>query len=330
MEIYISGSLAYDRIMTFPGHFADHILPSKIHVLNVCFNINGLVEKFGGTAGNIAYTLNLLGERPFIVATAGDDFEHYRRWLEHNGLDGRWIKRIAGVLTAGAYITTDLNDNQITAFNPGAMAYPADLPPLDDGTQPVIVHIAPGNKEDMLGLARRCKARRVPFIFDPGQSLNIWSGDEIAEAVDGALCFISNDYELSHFLKLTRWQRSDLEARVGMIVTTQGPDGSLLRIDGEKVFIPAVVPPAVVDPTGAGDAYRAGFLKGLALGQDPPVCCHIGSVAASFAVEHHGTQEHHFHWDAFADRLERHFGYRLTSPKADRCPRKTAESSPIP
>lgn len=316
MEIYISGSLAYDRIMSFPGHFADHILPNKIHVLNVCFNINGLVEKFGGTAGNIAYTLKLLGERPLIVATAGDDFDRYRRWLEHNELDCRWIKRISGVLTAGAYITTDLNDNQITAFNPGAMAFSADLPPLDNGTQPSLVHIGPGNKEDMAGLAQRCKSRGIPFVFDPGQSLNIWSGPEIAEAVDGALCFISNDYELSHFLKLTRWQRADLEARVGMVVTTHGPDGSLLRLNGDKVFIPAVAPPAVVDPTGAGDAYRAGFLKGLALGQDPTVCGHMGSVAASFAVEHHGTQEHRFDWKAFSDRLEKHFGYRLNMPEA--------------
>ncbi|MEJ5347268.1 MAG: carbohydrate kinase family protein [Desulfosoma sp.] len=311
MEIYISGSLAYDRIMTFPGHFADHILPNKIHVLNVCFNINGLVEKFGGTAGNIAYTLSLLGEKPWIVATAGDDFGRYERWLHEHGLDTKWIKRLSGVLTAGAYITTDLNDNQITAFNPGAMAFCADLPALTDGNQGALVHIGPGNKTDMLALARRCRACGVPFVFDPGQSLNIWSGEEIAEAVEGALCFISNDYELSHFLKLTRWQLSDLASRVRLIITTQGPEGSVLRIHEEKVFIPAVTPPVVVDPTGAGDAYRAGFLKGLALGLDPAMCCHLGSVAASFAVEHHGTQEHVFDWQAFCQRFEKHFGYQV-------------------
>ncbi|ROR02973.1 carbohydrate kinase family protein [Desulfosoma caldarium] len=311
MNIYISGSLAYDRIMTFPGYFADHILPSKIHVLNVCFNINGLVEKFGGTAGNIAYTLSLLQESPWIVATAGDDFERYERWLRHHGLRTQWIKRIAGVLTAGAYITTDQNDNQITAFNPGAMAFPADLPPLNDGAHSTLVHIGPGNKTDMSELARRCRSGGVPFVFDPGQSLNIWSGEEIAEAVDGALCFISNDYELSHFLKLTNWQLSDLASRVEMIITTQGPEGSLLQVREDKIFIPAVTPTEVVDPTGAGDAYRAGLLKGLAMKQEPTVCCHMGSVAASFAVEHHGTQEHHFHWKAFCDRFEKHFGYKV-------------------
>lgn len=251
------------------------------------------------------------------MATAGDDFAHYKQRLDQHGLDTRWIKQISGVLTAGAYITTDLNDNQITAFNPGAMAYPADLPPLTDGRRPTLVHIAPGNKTDMFELARRCRDTGVPFVFDPGQSLNIWTGDEIADAVEGAFCFISNDYELSHFLKMTRWQRSDLESRVHMIITTQGPDGSILQIQGEKIFIPAVSPPVIVDPTGAGDAYRAGFLKGLALGEDPTVCCHLGSVAASYAVEHHGTQEHYFDWGDFCDRFEEHFGYRVKSGEND-------------
>jgi len=162
MELFISGSLAYDRIMDFPGHFADHILPHKIHVLNVCFNINGLVEKFGGTAGNIAYTLALLRETPFIVATCGDDFYNYAQWLAQNGVSTRWIKKIPGVLTAGAYITTDLDDNQITAFNPGAMAYEADIPPLNSGRENALVFIAPGNKKDMLAFAAEARSARVP------------------------------------------------------------------------------------------------------------------------------------------------------------------------
>ena len=205
MEIFISGSLAYDRIMDFPGYFADHILPNKIHVLNVCFNINGLVEKFGGTAANIAYTLALLGEQPGIVATAGDDFDRYERWLAENRLPTRWIKRIPGVLTAGAYITTDLDDNQITAFNPGAMAFEVDLPSFDGEHGESLVFVAPGNKTDMLGFTERCRQQGVPFFFDPGQSLNIWQGEELREAVAGALCFISNDYELSLFLQMTGW-----------------------------------------------------------------------------------------------------------------------------
>ena len=155
MEIYISGSLAYDRIMDFPGRFADHILPHKIHLLNVCFNISGLIEKFGGTAGNIAYSLARLGEKPFIVATSGDDFDRYESWLSENGLSSRWIKKIPGVLTAGAYITTDQDDNQITAFNPGAMAFESDLPPLDTLGDQALVFIGPGNKTDMASLDRK-------------------------------------------------------------------------------------------------------------------------------------------------------------------------------
>ena len=308
MEIFISGSLAYDRIMTFPGYFADHILPSKIHVLNVCFNINGLVEHFGGTAGNIAYSLTLLGESPYIVATAGEDFERYEQWLKENGASTRWIKRIPEVLTAGAYITTDLNDNQITAFNPGAMAHTADLPPLDGSAGEALALVGPGNKDDMAAMARKARKAGTPFIFDPGQSLNIWSGEEIREAVKGALCFISNDYELSLFLEMTRWSLKTLLSEVQVVVTTQGPEGSILNRQGEKIFIPAVPAGEVRDPTGAGDAFRAGLLKGLVLKMDWEACCQMGSVAAVYAVERHGTQAHRMSREDFRARYEKHFG----------------------
>jgi len=308
MKIFISGSLAYDRIMDFPGHFADHILPHKIHVLNVCFNISGLVEKFGGTAANIAYSLALLGEQPEIVATAGDDFEHYDQWLRENGLTTRRIKRIPGVLTAGAYITTDLDDNQITAFNPGAMAYDSDLPSLDGGSDQTLVFVAPGNKNDMRTLAELCRQYRVPFLFDPGQSLNIWPGEELREAVGGAQCFISNEYELSLFLQMTGMTMDTLYQQVRIVVTTHGPEGSILDVQGERTLIPAVAVRQVSDPTGSGDAFRGGLLKGLAMGLDWLTCCQMGTVAAAYAVEHYGTQEHRFDWQSFRERFENHFG----------------------
>jgi adenosine kinase len=308
MRTFISGSLAYDRIMDFPGRFADHILPHKIHVLNVCFNINGLVEKFGGTAGNIAYTLSRLGELPFIVATAGDDFDHYRDWLLSNRLPDRWVKRIPGVLTAGAYITTDMDDNQITAFNPGAMAFEAELPSLSDSTEPTQVLIGPGNKRDMLDFAVKARDSGVPFFFDPGQSLNIWEGEEIREAVRGALCFISNDYELSQFLEIAGWKMDSLYRTVEMVITTRGPEGVLLDRQGEKILIPAVPVKDVLDPTGAGDAFRAGVLKGRALELDWETCCQMGTVAAAYAVEHYGTQEHRLDWQAFCQRYDVNFG----------------------
>lgn len=315
MRIFISGSLAYDRIMDFPGRFADHILPDKIHVLNVCFNINGLVEKFGGTAGNIAYTLALLDEQPHIVATAGQDFKRYEEWLTQNRISTRWIKIIPDVLTAGAYITTDQDDNQITAFNPGAMAYDADLPPLDgmDG-RGTVVFIAPGNKRDMLAFSLRARAAGVPFFFDPGQSLNTWERDELREAVSGALCFVSNDYELSQFLRITEWSEEDLYQRVEVVVTTLGPDGATVGKGPNKVLIPAVPVPEVLDPTGAGDAFRAGLLKGWCFGMDWEISCQMGVVAATYAVEQYGTQEHFTDWRSFCRRYRRHFG-----PLLDAC-----------
>lgn len=308
MSIYVSGSLAYDRIMDFPGHFADHILPEKIHVLNVCFNINGLVEKFGGTAGNIAYTLALLGEKPYIVATCGEDFARYENWLAQNNLSPRWIKRIPGVFTAGAYITTDLDDNQITAFNPGAMFHEADLPPLNGEEKDTMVFIGPGNKTDMKSLAQKAREKNLPFIFDPGQSLNIWDGKELKEAVAEALCFISNDYELSLFLQMTGWNVKSLYERVQVVITTRGPEGVILGARGERTFIPAVPVKNVLDPTGAGDAFRSGLLKGWSMGLEWDVCCQMGVAAASFSVEAYGTQEHTMTWDSFCQRYEANFG----------------------
>lgn len=308
MSIFISGSLAYDRIMAFPGHFADHILPDKIHVLNVCFNISGLVEKFGGTAGNIAYTLAKLNESPFIVATCGDDFERYSRWLSENNLPNRWIKNISGVFTAGAYITTDLDDNQITAFNPGAMAFEANLPPLNGDGGDAMVFIAPGNKDDMKNMASNARQSGVPFFFDPGQSLNIWRGDELRDAVRGAYCFISNDYELSLFLQMTSWTLEKLYNHVEVVITTRGAEGVILDLHGEKTLIPAAPVRDVLDPTGAGDAFRAGLLKGKQMGLPLDICCQMGVVTATFAIEHHGTQEHRMDWQGFCSRYEAHFG----------------------
>jgi len=294
--------------MDFPGRFADHILPDKIHVLNVCFNINGLVEKFGGTAGNIAYTLSLLEERPYIVAAAGEDFARYADWLVQNNLSTRWIKEISGVLTAGAYITTDLDDNQITAFNPGAMAHESDLPPLDGTKTGTGVFIAPGNKRDMMAFAGKARDAGVPYFFDPGQSLNTWERDELRQAASGALCFISNDYELSQFLQLAEWTVETLYKQVQVVVTTLGPDGVMLDMHGERLLIPAISIPEVLDPTGAGDAFRGGLLKGWSMGIEWDICCQMGAVAATYAIEQVGTQEHYMDWRTFSRRYKTHFG----------------------
>ncbi len=219
-----------------------------------------------------------------------------------------WVKAIPGVLTAGAYITTDMDDNQITAFNPGAMAFEADLPPVEESGTRSFVFIGPGNKNDMKNFAERARKSGIPFFFDPGQSLNIWDGGELRDVVEGAHCFISNDYELSMFLQMTGFSMKDLYARVENVVTTRGPEGCVLDRHGDKVFTPALTVENALDPTGAGDAFRAGLIKGLAMDLPWEIACQMGVVVAAFAVEHHGTQEHHFTWDVFRGRYELRFG----------------------
>jgi adenosine kinase len=308
MRIFVSGSLAFDRIMDFPGRFADHILPEKIHILNVCFMVNGLTERFGGTAGNIAYNLALLGEKPVILATVGRDFAPYLEWLNRQGLPVAGIKEIPEELTAGAYITTDQSDNQITGFNPGAMKYPSLYP--FDGVAPdrALAIVAPGNLEDMLAYTRRYKTLGVPYIFDPGQSIPAWGHGELQEMTTGALALIANDYELELLRRKTGLDEAGLLRLTGVIIATRGEEGSMLLTDAGKEDIPAIPARQVLDPTGAGDAYRAGLLKGLALGEDWPLAARLGAVLASFAVEQQGTQEHKVPHSDFWERYARNFG----------------------
>jgi adenosine kinase len=308
MQIFVSGSLAYDRIMDFPGRFVDHILPEKIHILNVCFMVNGLTERFGGTAGNIAYNLALLGEKPVILATAGKDFGPYREWLTSLGLPLMGIKEIPEEFTAGAYITTDLSDNQITGFNPGAMKHRSEF--NFDGVDPAaaLAIVAPGSLEDMLVYTRAYKARGVPYIFDPGQSIPAWGGAELQEMASGAAALIVNDYELEMFRQKTGLEEADLLKLTPTLLTTRGEAGSYLLTAAGREDLPAVRVGQVLDPTGAGDAYRAGLLKGLALGLNWPAAARLGAVLASFCVEQQGTQEHRLEDAEFWARYRQNFG----------------------
>lgn len=303
MNIIVSGSLAYDRIMNFPGHFADHILPDKIHMLNVCFQVDGLKEKFGGTAGNIAYALKLMGENPFICATIGHDYHKYFKWFAKNGISTEGIKIIADEFTAAAYITTDLADNQITGFNPGAMKYQStlDFDKLDP--QNTIAIISPGNFDDMINYPRACKLRGIDYIFDPGQSLPMWNIKNLIEVIEGCRLLIVNDYELSLIIKKTGLNKEALLKIAGTIITTLGEQGSQISTQYSEIAIPAFKPKKVVDPTGAGDSYRGGLLSGLARGKDMEQSAIMGSVCASFAIESYGTQEYSFTLEEFNERL---------------------------
>ncbi|MDX9715282.1 MAG: carbohydrate kinase family protein [Dissulfurispiraceae bacterium] len=308
MNIFVSGSLAYDRIMNFPGRFSDHILPDKIHILNVCFTVNGMAEKFGGTAGNIAYSLRLLEERPAILATIGKDHHNYIKRLKELDLTLEGIKVIENEFTAGAYITTDLSDNQITGFNPGAMQYKSEYSFGDSVSADSIAIMSPGNLEDMKEYARQYKKLGIRCICDPGQSLTAWDAESLKEWISGSTMLITNDYELELIMKILTMNKEDLLTITKTVITTLGEKGSVVADSAGETLIPAAKITQVVDPTGAGDAYRAGLIKGLCLARSVIDSARIASVAAVYAVEHYGTQEHSYTFDEFRQRYTGNFG----------------------
>jgi len=314
MEIIVSGSLAYDRIMDFPGWFSDHILPDKIHVLNVCFQVNGMKEKFGGTAGNIAYALTLMGQKPAISATIGRDYHQYFKWLAKNGISTENIKIIEDEFTASAYITTDQADNQITGFNPGAMKYSSSLDFGKLNPKETLVIVSPGNLHDMVNYPRFCKARGIDYIFDPGQSLPMLDAKDLVQVIEGCRILISNDYELDLIMQGTGLNREALLKRARAIIVTLGELGSQVFTQEREIDIPAVKPRKVEDPTGAGDSYRGGLISGLAQGRDIEQSARMGSVCASFAVECYGTQEYRFTPEEFNERFNGCFGGMGTTP----------------
>ncbi len=313
MNILVSGSLAYDRIMDFPGKFSDHILPEKVHMLNVCFMIDGLRENFGGTAGNIAYTLSKLGESPTVIATAGRDFVAYNNWLTSHKISTRHIKIIEEELTAGAYITTDQSDNQITAFNPGAMKFGSTFDFDSVEHKKTVALIAPGNLDDMSNFSNIYKQKKIDYIFDPGQSLPAWSKEQLIEMIDGSKVFICNDYELQLTQEKASMTVDDILDKTEILVKTKGEYGSeviLREHDKTKsIDIPIAKTDSVKDPTGAGDAYRAGLIKGFFLSDNDIVHgAKIGAVSAAYCVEVYGPQGFHFTPESFNERFESVFG----------------------
>jgi adenosine kinase len=301
-QILVAGSLAYDRIMNFPEKFSDHILPDQIHNLNVCFQVNGVTENYGGTAGNIAYALKLMGEEPLISATIGSDHHSYFAWLAENGISREGIKTIPGELTAGAYITTDMGNNQITGFNPGAMKHSSglDIAALDPAA--TLLLVSPGNLADMVDYPRQCRAVGLDYVFDPGQALPMLQATELIEVIGGCQMLIVNDYEFNLIQDKTGLGREELITLAGTCIVTLGEKGSRIHSPAGETAIPAFPAARVVDPTGAGDAYRGGLLSGLVNGLDLTESAIQGSVCASFAVESKGTQVYRFSQQEFARR----------------------------
>ena len=308
MEILVSGSLAYDRIMDFPGRFSEHILPERIHMINVSFTVNSLTENFGGTAGNIAYSLALLGEKPRVVASIGKDYHRYFEWLEENGVANGDIRVVDEELTAGAYITTDVDNNQITGFNPGAMKHQAGFKfdVADPGN--AIAIVAPGNIADMAEFAEGHRKLGIFSIFDPGQSLPIWEPGDLARSIERSNVLVANDYEVEMICSRTGLSRQQLAGTVEYIVVTKGEHGADILSNDGVVTIPGVPTAAVVDPTGAGDAFRGGFIKGLIEGRGTERAVQMGNVCGHYAVQSQGTQVYSYTEEQFRSTLEQNFG----------------------
>lgn len=308
MNIYVADSLAFDRIMTFPGKFEDHLLADQLHILNVCFLIDRLEEKRGGTGGNIAYSLHLLQEKPLILACAGKDFAAYAETLQGFGLPLDGIRRVEDCFTASAFITTDQSNNQITGFYPGSMNYPC-VYDLSAACSSDIAVIGPTNLDDMRGLPVIYREKGVPFIFDPGQQIPALTGPELFASIEGSFALVSNDYELQMIMKATGKSKAELLQSTRHIITTYGEKGS--SISGEVTAEIGTPKVQAIDPTGAGDAFRAGLLKGLAKKLPLPQAMELGANCASFCVECYGTQEHHFTPQEFTSRYEATFNKKL-------------------
>jgi adenosine kinase len=307
MSIIVTGSIAYDYLMSFPGKFTEHLLPEHVHRVSLSFLVDTMDKRRGGCAPNIAYTLALLGERPRLMGTAGQDFGDYRNWLEAAGIDTSLVGEVPDKFTASFFCSTDQDSNQIASFYTGAMANAAELSFRTAGTVTLAI-ISPNDPQAMLQYAEECRTLDIPFIFDPGQQCARMSGQELADALTGATVLILNDYELELLRQKTGLDEVALIARTATLVVTRGEEGSTIMTADSEIRIPAVMPRRIADPTGVGDAFRGGFMKGMVGGLDLETSGRLGSVAATYALEHLGGSSHAYTWTEFAARYEEHFG----------------------
>ncbi|WP_300453694.1 carbohydrate kinase family protein [Accumulibacter sp.] len=310
MSTLICGSIAFDNIMVFHDRFKNHILPQQIHILNVAFLVPEMRREFGGCAGNIAYNLKLLGGEPTIMATVGDDADSYLVRLDDLGLSRAHVRRIAGSFTAQAFITTDLDDNQITAFHPGAMTF-SHLNRVADVPEATLGIVAPDGRAGMLQHAHDLAAARIPFVFDPGQGLPMFSGDELMTFIRLANYACFNDYEARLLCDRTGRSLEQLAGEVEALIVTRGGEGSHIHADGRRYEIPCVEADSVVDPTGCGDAYRSGLLYGLAAGWEWEKTGRLAAVMGAIKVAHRGGQNHRPSRDDIAACFARTFGSTL-------------------
>lgn len=307
MKLIVTGSIAFDYLMSFPGKFTEHLLPEHFSRVSLSFLVDSMDKRRGGCAPNIAYTLALLGERPYLMATAGQDFGDYRRWLDAAGVDTSLVKEIDGKFTASFFCNTDEANNQIASFYTGAMAHAAELS-FRTVDRPDLVIISPNDPAAMVQYSDECRALGIRYMFDPGQQCARMSGDELREGIVGAALVICNDYEFELIRQKTGMNEADILEKSEVLIVTKGEKGSSILERGMQTDVPAVEPTRIADPTGVGDAFRGGFMKGLAKGAGYDVCAQVGSVAATYALEHLGGSSHAYSHAEFKERYESHFG----------------------
>jgi adenosine kinase len=307
MKIVVTGSIAYDYLMSFPGKFTEHFLPEHMNRVSLSFLVDTMDKRRGGCAPNIAYTLALLGERPLLLATAGQDFGEYRQWLDVAGVDTSHVKQIDGKFCASFFCSTDVDNNQIASFYTGAMADAGQLS-FRTVSDCGLAIIAPNDPGAMVQYAEECRTLGIRYIFDPGQQCARMSGGELRDGITGATMVIVNDYELELLRQKTGLSEDDILGVAETLIVTRGEHGSSVITRGGCADVAAVTPHRIVDPTGVGDAYRGGLMKGLALGLPYVASARLGSVAAAYALEHLGGLSHSYTWDEFRRRYEEHFG----------------------
>ncbi len=310
MSALICGSFAYDTIMVFQDKFKNHILPDKVHMLNVSFLVPNMRREFGGCAGNIAYNLKLLGDSPVPMATVGNDFAPYAEWMDRCGINRQYVKVIDHAYTAQAFITTDMDDNQITAFHPGAMSFAHEIN-VNEAQEVTIGIISPDGRDGMLQHSVQFAEAEIPFIFDPGQGMPMFDGDDLMSFVERAKWLTLNDYEAELMQQRTGKSPHELADYVEAVIITLGARGSHIYTKTKRYEIPAAKPHSLQDPTGCGDAYRAGLLHGLTTGADWETTGRMASLMGAIKIEHHGTQNHRFTRPEFETRFKENFGYHL-------------------
>lgn len=307
MDILLTGSVAYDYLMTFPGHFQEQILPERLASISLSFLVDSMSKQRGGIAPNIAYTMALLGEKPRVMATVGEDFGEYRAWLDAKGIDTSLMKVIPGVFTASFFATTDQVSAQIASFYPGAMGYSATQSLKELEAKPDLVIVSPSAPDAMMKFPAECRELGIPYLYDPSQQVLRLEGTELARDMEGAQFLFCNDYEFGLISKKTNWSLDQILDHVKVLVITRGKNGADLYAGQDSVHIPTVPENEIVDPTGVGDAFRGGFLAGYSRGFDWKLCGEIGSLAAVYCLEQRGPQSHSYTRHDFVTRFRRHF-----------------------